>query len=244
MKVHQERHHKEEIAKNGLNAGIKGPNDSILAITEGDEAMKAITAGSLGLPAPEMPGKSAEPNNNPESNPGSGTDLNLNTRPEVPNMPSLPKSFPASTSPSTPTLPTMSPSHPPFGGMRVPPFGGSHTGGFPNLPFPQLPGIPGMGMPFGGLPGLSNMHANNGNRSPHPGLNGINPNLLAGLLKPKMHTAPEPNITPNLNPTSHMPHQHPVSAAAHFPVNMTPPASSTTPPTITEIKEEKMDDEL
>lgn len=27
MKVHQERHHKEEIIKHGLNAGIRGPND-------------------------------------------------------------------------------------------------------------------------------------------------------------------------------------------------------------------------
>ena len=27
LKVHQERHHKEEIVKHGLNAGIKGPND-------------------------------------------------------------------------------------------------------------------------------------------------------------------------------------------------------------------------
>ena len=28
MKVHQERHHKEEIAKNGANAGIRGPADN------------------------------------------------------------------------------------------------------------------------------------------------------------------------------------------------------------------------
>ena len=70
-------------------------------------------------------------------------------------------------------------------------------------PFTQLPGIPGMGshMPFG--------------------FGQMNPNLLAGLLKPK--TQETPGQTP------------------HFPLNMTGQQSSPIEAQVTEVKEEKMD---
>ena len=60
LKVHQERHHKEEIAKHGLNAGIKGPNDmddKPLAIE--DVEMPPVSSSSspapTGPPPPTMP---------------------------------------------------------------------------------------------------------------------------------------------------------------------------------------------
>ena len=178
LKVHQERHHKDEIAKNGLNAGIKGPNDLDDRLKE-DEFENDIETKAI---------------ESSQSNPTMST--------------------PTSTTPTT-SIGSSVPSHPAFNQARVPPF--SQSGPFPGMnlpgvgtnPFSQLPGL--SGLPAG-FPGLSNL----------PGLAsglpaGLNPNLLAGLLKPKTGE----NSTP------------------HFPLNIGQPNAETA--TVSEVKEEQME---
>jgi len=131
---------------------------------------------------------------------------------KIESNPAMTSSPPVMTSSaSTPTTSIGSiPSHPAFAQGRVPPFSGHQSGPFQGLnlpggnPFSQLPGL--SGLPAG-FPGLSNL----------PGLPaGLNPNFLAGLLKPK---------------TSE-------SATPHFPLNIGQPAETAT---VSEVKEEKMD---
>ena len=57
LKVHQERHHKEEIAKNGLNAGIKGPNDKddLPKTEENEQEMPPVSTPTSSAPQLSLP---------------------------------------------------------------------------------------------------------------------------------------------------------------------------------------------
>ena len=103
LKVHQERHHKEEIVKHGLNAGIKGPNDyPAIETNQSNSISEAAEPEFLEDEEPEMERKPAS---------------------------MLPTSLPMPTQPSTMTS---SASAFPIGGLRVPPFG-SGLPNFPQL---------------------------------------------------------------------------------------------------------------